>query len=89
MKSVSGDLAGGNVKKNPDYEVDGALDSINLMSQIMSRHSDLILRLVYQNRLLHNYRSWEQFLNFLMTHQRTDPEICQLVNNVGFLFTQN
>ena len=86
MKSVSGDLAGGNVKKKPDYEVDGALDSINLMSQIMSRHSDLILRLVYQNRLLHNYRSWEQFLNFLMTHQRTDPEICTLVNNVGFIF---
>lgn len=63
-------------------EVDGVGNAINQMSQIMSRHSDLILRLVYENNLQQNYRSWEEFLAYLLANQRNDPEILNLVDNV-------
>lgn len=77
----------GQNKNDNDLDLDG--DAVNLMSSIMSRHSDLIQRLVYQNQLLHNYRSWEEFLSFLISQQQNDPQITELVSNIMEFISQS
>lgn len=76
-------------KSKVDSDSEGVFEAINYMSQIMSRHSDLILRLVYQNNLLQRYRSWEEFLSYLITNQGNDPEIGQLVANIVEFMNSN